>query len=146
MSGSTKGANLSLPPPRRTGNDQADLLMQVRWFNDFYDQFVKVLDVATAINTLKAAGLLDAPSGWLTSVNNQLASMAATLTSLTNQVNNMQAALDAAGILPITVNPGLNATAIQLLVHNNGGVNLAAVTLTAPNGAGTGFRALVVPN
>jgi len=142
----TKGANATLPPPRRTGNDAADVLMQVRWFNDFYDQFIKVLNVPTAIDTLQKAGLLAAPVAWLTTVTNEIASLQASVTSLTAQIASLQAALDTAGILPVTPLPGLNATAIHLLVHNNGGVQLQPVTLTVPDGAGTGFRALVVPN
>lgn len=148
MSGtnSTTLANQTLPPPRRSGDANADMLMQLRWFNDFYDQITKVLNVPGVIQDLSDAGLIGAPTGWFANVNTQLAALGPSLTSLTTAVSNLQAALTLAGIIPVTPSPALNATAIQLLVHNNGGVHLQPVTLTVADGAGVGFRALVVPN
>lgn len=160
MANSTTAANQTLPPPRRTGDSSADILSQIRWFNDFYDQITKVMNVPGVIQDLSDAGLVGAPAGWFASVNAQLAALGPSLTSLqasittlngdittlNTTVSNLQAALTLAGIIPVTPSPALNATAIQLLVHNNGGVHLQPVTLTVADGAGVGFRAIVVPN
>lgn len=139
-------ANQTLAPPRRSGDDKADMLQQIRWFNDFYDQYTKVLNVPGVIKTLTDAGLLDAPAGFFTSVTTQLATLTTQVAALTDQLTALQQALTSAGIIPITLVPGLNATAIQLLVHNDGGVQLQPVTLTVDDGGGVGFRAIVVPN
>lgn len=146
-------ANTQLPPPRRTGETTSDLLMQLRWFNDFYDQITKVLDVPGAIQALNTTGLLGAPAGWFDTVSKELASLTTSMNNLTTAVQglttsltNQESALTLSGIFPVVAAPGLNNTGIHLLLNNNGGVNAPRVTLSVPDGGGTGFRALLVPN
>lgn len=146
-------ANTVLPPPRRTGQTTSDLLMQLRWFNDFYDQIEKVLNVPGVIQTLNDTGLLAAPNGWFDAVTKQLTDLTTSVNDLTTAMQGLttavasqESALTLSGIFPVVESPGANNTGIHLLLNNNAGVNAPRVTLSVPDGGGAGFRALLVPN
>ena len=86
-------ANTTLPPPRRTGQTASDLLMQLRWFNDFYDQMIKVLDIPGAIQTLTASGVLEAPAGWFDTITKQLTDLTASTSSLNEATSSLNEAV-----------------------------------------------------
>ena len=128
---STTAANNILPPPRRTGDANADILSLTRWFNDFYDQITKVLNVPGALQNISSAGLLGAPAGWQSSVDTKQTATDASVAALNTSTNTSITALNA----DITALNGDVTTLNGDITTLNGDFTTLNTALTATNAA-----------